>query len=91
MEEQIEQLYYIRSEMMRLINQLKLLTNYISDETNIANTQTLGHLSNNIANKVSKLNEQIGRIFKKQKAPKKGLFVFYSLNEEKTNFLLSGA
>ena len=51
MEEKIEQLYYIRSEMMRLLNQLKLLTNYISDETNIANTQTLGHLSNNIANK----------------------------------------
>ena len=50
--------------MMILLNQLKLLTNYISDEENIANTQTLGHLSNSIANKASKLNEQIGRIFK---------------------------
>lgn len=64
MEEKIEQLYYIRSEMMRLLNQLKLLTNYISEEENIANTQTLGHLSNKIANKASVLNEQIGRIFK---------------------------
>ena len=51
---------------MAALGELKLLTEKIGDEEEIASTQIFGNISNKIAKRAYKVNESIGRILEQE-------------------------
>ena len=66
MKDKIEHLLYLRSEVMAALGELKLLTEKICDEEEIASAQIFGNISNKIAKRAYKVNESIGRILEQE-------------------------